>query len=152
MASTKKAPLSSIKRHRRQVRRQIILPVMLLVVLMAVFIAALVLPGSPIQLNGAGEFSIVANFVLVCFALLPTVLCLFIVYAMLVATVWFMNVSHNWSAKQLRQVQQVTRTTADKTAEYSDKLNKQSIEVNSRLAFLEPLLRLFDKPEKPDES
>lgn len=136
--------------HRRQTRRQIIFPVLFITVLLTLLVIALLIPTSPISMNSNG-LSIIADFAVICFGILPIVLCSFVVYVGLVAAIYGMNKAHTATAKGMRTVQRASADVAHKTAEYSDKANKQSIELNARFNMLEPILRIFDRPEESDK-
>lgn len=141
-------PLESVKQHRKAVRRQIYGPMLLvIIVLLAVMLATLL----PLKWSQIG---IVSNVLVMCMALCPMVLCLFLVYVALVFAVVGMGKTHGASSRQLRRVQQMTRKMSARMASLGERLGKMSIGFSARLAFLDRLFSIFDRPgaqnDKPD--
>ncbi|MBC7869605.1 MAG: hypothetical protein H7Y09_02095 [Chitinophagaceae bacterium] len=140
--------LDSIKHHRRQTLRWLVLPAVGIGAGFILLVLALVLPFSPIRLRQDAQVSIIANWMMMCCVLLPIMLCGFLVYVVLMAATFGMNWVHGMTAGGMRKVQTTSRTIADKTASAADNLNRKSIGFNTRFAFLDSLLKLFDRRQK----
>ncbi len=140
--------LESIKHHRRQTLRWLVLPAVGIGLGFIVLVLALVLPFSPIWLRQEAQVSIIANWMMTCCVLLPIMLCGFLVYVVLMASTFGMNMVHRMTAGGMRKVQTTSRTIADKTASAADNINRKSIGFNTRFAFLDSLLKLFDRRQK----
>ncbi len=100
--------------------------------------------------KGGYGLSIMADFALMCFGLVPMMICCGIIYFALFAGIYLMNSAQRKSANGLRKVQGLSRDMVDKTGEYGDKISQQSIKLNSRFAFLQPILGIFDPPKEKD--
>lgn len=110
---------------RKEQRQQIWLPFAAggIVLLILVIFAAL-MPG----------VSVVANVVLTVLLLCPAVICLLPIYFLLVFAVYGLNSAYNGAAKPLHRLEKLTATIATRTSRISDKLARQSINLNTRLA------------------
>lgn len=94
-----------------------------IILLILVIIAAL-MPG----------VSVVANVMMTILLLCPAVICLLPIYFLLVVAVFGMNSVYNGAAKPLHRLEKLTATIATQTSRISDKLARQSINLNARLA------------------
>lgn len=139
--------LTSIKQHRRTVRRQMILPVFLVGILILLFIIALIMPFSPLYLaETEDQVSIVSNLVVSLLVLCPTVLCLLMLFVILVFANVGLHMTQNYTAKQMRRVQVISRDVAEKVANTADNLSEKSISYNARFAFFNRIFNIFDQP------
>jgi hypothetical protein len=122
---------------RKEQRRQIWLPFAGggLVLLILVVVAAL-MPG----------VSVIANVMLTILLLCPAVICLLPIYFLLVFAVFGLNAVYDGAAKPLHRLEKLTATIAAQTSRISDKLARQSINLNTRLApFSHTLEHAFDE-------
>lgn len=137
---------NSLRVHRREVRRQIILPfaggVLLIVAL--VVVAAL---------QGRTPTSGVSTTMLTVLILCPLALCLLPVYLLLVMAVYGMNRAHSGIARPLRRAEAASLALRERTVSISDRLARQSINLNARFAPLDKLLfSAFDRPAQNEEN
>lgn len=135
--------LESVKRHRRQTLLWLALPMLGVSVGLIVLVMALVVPGSPIQLRQAAQVGIIADWMLIWFVLCPVVLCLFPIFVVLMAAFWGTSWVHHGTSRGLRRVQVGSRSIAEKAAAAAEKINRGSIGLNARFAFLDQLLNLL---------
>jgi len=96
-----------------------------------------------------GSASTVGDFVLICIALCPMLICGFVLYALLVVTIYGINIVERSSRTQLQKAKRATRTVADKTGTVADNLSERSISIGSRLAWLD---RVFKRHEDGDST
>jgi hypothetical protein len=100
----------------------------------------------------APNLSVTSNFVMTILLLCPAVVCLLPVYFMLVLAVFGLNSLYNGAAKPLRSLERLTAQIASRTTTLSDKLARQSINLNARVAPLTTRLEhAFDERKDDHE-
>ena len=105
---------------------------------------------SPIGIfSEPGSASSVGDFVLICIALCPMLICGFALYALLVVTIYGINIVERSSRTQLQKAKRATRNVADKTNTVTNNLNERSIGIGTRLAWLD---RVFKRQEDGDST
>jgi hypothetical protein len=130
--------------HQRAMRKQIILPVILVVVGLTALLFLTLIPLTPRGL------SLVADLLLVIMCLIPMVICLLPVYLMLIAAVALMNRMGGGTTKQVRRVRGATETLAQQTRSTSDTINRKTVNMSARIAPLDRLWSIFDRPDKTE--
>jgi hypothetical protein len=127
--------------------------------LIPIFVLFLTIPGLPLYLGDKGRVSILADVLLICFALCPMILCLFPIYLLLMVSIYGLELVYRMTSKPLGRAREITQTVADKTAESADNISRKSIEISARFAFFDRLVNFFDRKTsqakhkgKPDES
>ena len=139
--------LDSIRQHKRVTRRQIVFPVIFVGIVLAIIVFMLVVPFSPTQFDDTeNQISIVSNIMISLLVLCPMVLCLLLIFTIMILMTLAVHSTHRATAKRMRQLQVITRTTADKTAEMADQAGEQSIRVATKFAFFNPIFNIFDRP------
>lgn len=129
------------------------LPVVGVGLLLLVIVLLLTVPGSPLAFAETTEqTSIVSSVMLICIALFPTFLCLLLVYAGLLAALYYTGRANRGTSMLLRRTQVKTREITDRTNEAADRAGQWSIRVNTRFARLRPLLTLFDRPDEQEKN
>jgi hypothetical protein len=121
------------------------------------FLRSILLPVglSALLIFGAGIFtlfglrgqdaSVVADIMLTCLCLFPTLLCLFPVYLVLVISVTVLSRADNFTTRQVRRVRTLTADVATRTYQTGDSLSRRSITFNARFAPFDRLFNLFDR-------
>lgn len=131
--------------HRRAVQRQIILPFaggVLLVVALVVIVA----------LQGEAPTSGVSTTMLTVLMLCPLALCLLPVYIVMVMLVAGLNRAHSGITRPLRRAEAFSLQMRERTLSVSDRLARQSINLNARFAPLDRLLfSAFDRPARNED-
>jgi hypothetical protein len=128
--------------------RAIRITLLLLVVVgigVIVLALALSLPGSPLFIGGEGQVYILGNFLLICFALCPLVLCLFPLYLLLMLSIFGVNRLHGKTAQGMERARTAAHHLADHAANATEAVNRRSIALNTRLTFFTRLINLFDR-------
>ena len=131
------------KTLRRTQRLQIWLPFVLgfLIILVLVIFAAF-----------ATRVSLVANCLLIVTILCPALLCLLPLYFVMVFAVFGMNSAYRSAAKPLRSLERLTVRMLNWTIYQSDRMARQSINLNVRLAPLSNWMEhAFDERKDDDE-
>ena len=96
--------------------------------------------------------SVVSNFVMTILLLCPVVICMLPLYFLLVIAVLGMNKVYNGAAKPLRSLERLTAQLSSRTTSLSDKLARQSINLNARVAPLTTRLEhAFDEGKDDHE-
>jgi cell division septal protein FtsQ len=126
--------------HRRETWLYIFLPMVIFVVLLVVVVLGV------ISLPQSSQKSLIADWLFTVMFLCPMVLCLFPVVILLVAGVVGLNKAHSMSLRPLRRLQDLSLKLKDRTASTTDTINRRTVDVSVRLAYLERLLSLFDPP------
>ncbi|MFW5691368.1 MAG: hypothetical protein ACOCXZ_02595 [Chloroflexota bacterium] len=145
MSSTTAPP----RRTQKPVRfSRVVLPLVLIAAGLLALLLLLVLSFSPTGLQEPGQVSIISNLFLICLALCPVMLCLFPLYVILMVGVYGINRAERGGRHSLRRARRVSRRAADATASVSDRLSQRSIDIGTRLAYLD---RAFDQ-DKRDQS
>ncbi len=129
--------------HRRETRLYIILPLVIGIVL--VLAGGVIVMLLPQRL----QVSIIADLMLVVLMLCPSVLCLFLVVVALVAAAAGMNKVHVGASKTLGRAEGLTARVLDNTNRATETINQKTINFSVKLAFLEKLLGVFDRPTLP---
>lgn len=143
--------LPSARKHRRESRREIVLPVLGvgLAILLVTVLVVLVFPRQDDQT------SIVSGVVLICLTLFPVILCLFLLYAALIASLYYTGRANRATARALRQTQVASRSLTDRVNTTADRANRLSIDFNARFSRFDPILKRFDRrddtPPQPTE-
>lgn len=129
--------------HRRETRIGIILPlaVGIVVVLLGGVIAMLL----PQRL----QVSIIADLMVTLLMLCPSVLCLFVIAIGLVAAAAGMNKAHDSAGKALGKAEGLSARVLNTTERATEAINQRTINLSVKLAFLEKLLGVFDRPALP---
>ena len=99
-----------------------------------VLLLALLVPRTP------SEVSIVGNCMMICFVLLPLLLCLIPVYIVLAVGVFYTHKLNNYTGSKINVLTKATRRAADTTAKYSNIAAKKSIGLRARFAFLNRII------------
>ncbi len=120
----------------------IALPVLLAFIIIMAFVVGVVVPRSSPQI------SILADLILICFTLLPVVICLSPLYLILMAGAFGMNSVIDKTEKLLVRGKTASQTARNRTITAADQLNRRSIGIGTRLAFLD---RIFEEKTTPDE-
>ncbi len=98
-------------------------------------------------IEGQTPTSGVANTMLTVLILCPMALCLLPIYLLLVMAVVGMSHAHDGIAQPLRRLENLTLTLRERTLSASDRLARESINLNARFAPLDRLLfSRFDRP------
>lgn len=129
--------------HRRETRRYIILPLVAgIVVVLAGGVIALLLPLRQ-------QVSIIADILVTVLLLCPAVLCLFAVAIGFVAAAAAMNNAHTATGKLLGRAEGLSARVLDTTNRATESINQKTINLRVKLAFLEKLLDVFERPALP---
>lgn len=129
--------------HRRETRLYIILPLVAgIVLVLAGGVIAMLLPQRL-------QVSIIADLMLTIMLLCPSVLCLFAVVVALVAAAAGMNKLHGGAGKAFGRAEGLTARVLEGTNRASETVNQKTINLSVRLAFIEHLLGVFDRPALP---
>lgn len=115
---------------------QVMRPVGLVGLMLLAALLLLVLSFSPIGLKQPGQVSIIANVLLICFTLLPLLICNFVLYMVLMMVIYGVNVLERSGRNGLRSVQQRTDSMAQRASEATQKIGQRSVGLGSRLAYL----------------
>lgn len=129
-------------KHRDDTRRYILLPMLgggLLIIAGLVAVALL-----PQRL----QVSQVSDLLLTLFVLCPLVLCLLPIYLGLVAAVFGLNKVHGMASAPLTMLERLTSGLAESTLRAANSLAQRGISLSTRLAYLERLLGVFNRPPK----
>lgn len=128
------------KTHRRETRLQIILPFVAGVVLVLVGgIIALLLPKRL-------QVSLIADLMLTVLVLCPAALCLFAVAIGFVAAAAGAGKLHGSLGSALSRVEGLSARVLEQSGRVTDVINRQTIGLSARFAFLDKLLGVFDRP------
>ena len=131
--------------HRRAVRRQIILPFAGGVILVA---ALVVIVASQGETPTSGVSTTMLTLLMLC----PLALCLLPIYLLLVMAVAGMNRAHSGITRPLRRAEALSVEMRERTVSISDRLARESINLNARFAPLDRLLfSLFDRPAQNED-
>lgn len=131
--------------HRRAVRRQIILPFAGGILLVAALVAL-------VALQGETPTSGVSTTLLTLLMLCPLALCLLPIYLLLVMAVAGLNWAHGGIMRPLRRAESLSVEMRERTVSISDRLARQSINLNARFAPLDRLLfSAFDRPAQNED-
>lgn len=131
------------KTTRRNFRRGIAIFVLTAFVILLI-VALISIPGTPEQV------SIISNTFVICFVLLPCLICLVPIYILILAAIYGVFVVHNGTGSILGRVQGLTQTASTFMLRWMERAGKLSIGINSRFAFLSGFFSVFDP--KPDNS
>ncbi len=137
---------SSQAQHRRETLRWIILPVagsgLLLLAGLGVTLFG-ILPRRP-------QVSVLADWLLTILVLCPAVLCLLPVCVLLMTMVFGLNRLHGRTERLMGKAEAMSASVAAKTIGAAETVSKKSIGLSARLAFFDPLWRIFDGKEDKD--
>jgi hypothetical protein len=140
MATASKRPTSQ-QQHRRETILYLIVPMIVTGVLVLAGGAAVILLPRRLQV------SLVSDWMLSVFVLCPVVLCLFTICMLLMVAVAAMNRLHDIVTKPLDQIENVSQTMVEKTAQVTETINNKTVDMSSRFAFIDRFLSVFDVPE-----
>lgn len=116
--------------------------------LLLLIVALLFVAVSPVALAEPNDqASIISTIMLFCVALCPMFLCLFVVYAGLIAALYYAGRANQGAASLLRKSHVISRDTTDRANEAADKANAWSIRLVTSFERVSPLLRIFDRPK-----
>lgn len=117
-------------------------PVVLVALLMTAALSLILIPRT------TAEASIIADLWLICFVLLPLVICLAPLYLLLAAA--FIGVGNliNVTERQLVRAKSLTEVARERTTTTADDLNRRSIGISARFAFLD---RIFNQDNAKHE-
>jgi hypothetical protein len=113
---------------------------------------ALSLPGSPLFIGGEGQVYILGNFLLICFALCPLILCLFPLYLLLMLSIFGVNRLHGKTAHGMERARAAAHDLAERAADATEAVSRRSIALNARLTFFTRLINLFDRSTGSDSN
>jgi len=105
----------------------------------------LLVPRTPAQV------SIVANCLVICFVLLPLLLCLLPMYLMLAVSVFYTRKLNTYTGDKLHVITTATRRAADTAATYGDRFSKRSIGWRARFAILNNIINTRPEGDRDDE-
>jgi hypothetical protein len=129
--------------HRRETRNGIILPLVVgIVVVLLGGVIAMLLPQR-------SQVSIIADLMVTLMMLCPSALCLFAVAIGLVAAAAGMNKAHDGAGKALGKAEGLTARVLKGTERTTETINQKTINLSVKLAFLEKLLGVYDRPALP---
>ncbi|MBI5669149.1 MAG: hypothetical protein HZC41_14185 [Chloroflexi bacterium] len=129
--------------HRRETRLYIILPLVVgIVVVVAGGVIALLLPQRL-------QVSLIADLLVTVLLLCPSVLCLFAVAIGFVAAAAAMNKAHTGAGKLLGRAEGLSARMLDTTNRATETINQKTINLSVKLAFLEKLLDVYERPALP---
>lgn len=144
MAASPKRPSQAL--HRRETLIYILLPVagggLLLLGALAVTLFG-VLPRRP-------QVSVLADWLLTVLVLCPAVLCLLPVCILLMTLVLSLNRLHGNTERLMGKAEDMSASLAEKTMGASETVARKSIDLTAKLAFFDPLWRIFDRKEDND--
>jgi hypothetical protein len=130
-----------LEQHRRETFLWIVLPMVGSLVLVVAGVAAAMLLRQPAQVSILADW--MGMFVLLC----PLVLCLLpLAVVFITAAVW-MNQVHRKTKRLMVKAELMSLSLAERTHKVTETVSKQSIGFNARIAFLDPLWRMFDRKE-----
>lgn len=140
LTSTPTPKEDPIAQHRRTFLRKVALPFALgglsIVALIALSVLAL----------GRRDVSLLADWMLSCLCLLPLLIILFPVYLLLVVAAFTLGKADRFTTRQVRRARVMTEKLSERTRETSLNLSRRSIGFNARLAPLDRLFNVFDRP------
>lgn len=123
--------------HRRETRRQIWLPFALGILLVLVAFLVVGIPADPIWRVRAQA---VSDFLYTLLCTIPILLCLFPLYLVIMLAIYGMNRLHNSTERPLRRVENMVEGLAKRIESGASIVNKQTVNLSTRIA---PLLKLF---------
>jgi len=131
--------------HRRETIRGIVLPMLGVGTLILVgVIVVLLLPGRL-------QVSLIADWLLTILFLCPIALCLFPICILMVLAVVGMNRANQAAVNPLRRLENLSANLKDRAAQATDTINRQTINVSTRWAFIDRWLGIFDPPSSPSD-
>jgi hypothetical protein len=144
MAASPKRPSQAL--HRRETLIYVLLPVagggLVLLAALAVTLFG-VLPRRP-------QVSILADWLLTVLVLCPAVLCLLPVCILLMTMVFGLNRLHGKTEGLMGKAEDMSASLANKAINASETVSRKSIGLTAKLAFFDPLWRVFDRKEDND--
>ena len=130
----------------------VIMPIILIALSIISFMVALAIPSSPIGFSEPeAQLGIISNIMFICFTICPMMLCLSLIYMLLAVSVIGAHKMNNRVRHSIQRVGDLSRTVEEKTIEKTDALNRKSIEINARVAFLEQIFESEERGNPEDE-
>jgi len=114
-------------------------------VLIVALLLLLLIPRTPAQI------SIVGDCMMICFVLLPLLICLLPVYIVLAVSVFYTGKLNTYTGNKLHVITTATRRAADTAAQYGDRLSERSIGLRARFAILNEIINTRPEGENDDE-
>ncbi len=124
-------------------------PVLLAALVILAIGVALVVAAYPFEGQQSQQISIIGNTMLMCFVLLPMILCGAIVFLLFAAAGLGIRSLHNSAEGGVQRVGELTSTAAERAASAAESVSRRSIAFNARFAYFERLFAVFDAPQQP---
>lgn len=133
------------RQHRRETLLWIVLPMMGGGLLVAGGAAAAML------LPRRAQVSLLADWLLTILILCPVALCLLPVCVALITTALWMNRAHGKTAQLMSKIEARSHSFAEKALDVTETASKKSISLSAKLAYLDPLWRVFERKEDKND-
>lgn len=144
-------PLSKRSTAKRPVRIwRLYAPVLLAGLAIVALGVALVVAAWPYEATQTQQISIIGNTMLMCFVLLPMILCGAVVFLLFAGAALGIRSLHNSAEGGMQRVSDLTHTAAERAASAAESVSRRSIDFNARFAHFERLLSLFDNPQQTE--
>jgi hypothetical protein len=135
-------------RHRRETWLWLVLPMALLILLIAAAVAIVVFVPRDLR---ESQTSIIADLMFSVLMLCPAMVCMLPVTILALGAVIGFSRVHGMMARPLRIVQDYSASMTSKTKSATDMVNQKTIDVSSRLGFIDKHLETFEqKPHQED--
>ena len=105
------------------------------------------LAGAAMLLRQPAQVSIVADWMTMFMVLCPVALCLFPLAVGLITSALYMNQVHRKSERLMGKAEAMSQSLSERAINVSENISKKSISLNARMAFFDPLWRVFDRKE-----
>lgn len=146
-----KTPPARPARSKRPVRIwRIYAPVLLAALVIVAIGVALLVAASPFEATQTQQISIIGNIMLMCFVLLPMLLCGAVVFLLIAAAVVGINMLHDSAEGGVQRVGELTTQAAERAASAAESVSQRSIDLNARFAYFERLFSVFDNPQQAE--
>lgn len=99
----------------------------------------------PALLRSSGQTRIIGDVALICFALLPMLVCGFALYAVLLAAIYGINMVERGGRGHLRGVRRRTYRVSQQASETGQQISQRSIEIGTRLSSLDHVFERSDE-------
>ena len=134
-----------VRQHRRETLLYFIVPLLVTVFIVLLGVVVVLLLQRQLQL------SILADWMMTVMVCCPALLCTTVICVGLMAGVALVGRSGGSVLRPVHKLSDLTQNAAERTTRTTDAVNKATVNIASRFAFLDRLLGMFDTPADDNE-